>query len=741
MLAATIQVLVLAGAVVGQGLLNVPFPAHRVIGNVYHVGSKDLASYLITTPEGHILINSSFESTVPLIKTNVESLGFKMGDIKILLASHAHSDHVAGHALVRELTGAKVYVMRGDDAAIASGGEGQYFYTRSRWKACPVDHVLEDGDEVKLGGVTLVARRTPGHTRGCTTWTWRVNDAGKPYDVVVIGSPNVNPGYQLAGNKDYPEIADDFARTFQVLKALPCDVFLGAHGAYYGMIDKYQRLKNSPDKNPFIDPDGYRAYVALKEKAFRDTLAAQQAELAAKPSAGRAARAPGIRRPNIVLVMPDDVGYGDFACNGNPVIHTPNVDAFAAQSVRFTDFHVSPTCAPTRSALMTGRHEFKSGVTHTIMERERMSLKATTLAQVLKSTGYTTGIFGKWHLGDEDAYQPERRGFDEVFIHGAGGIGQTYPGSCGDAPGNTYFNPALLHNGRFEKTEGYCTDLFFAQALKWLDEKRTEPAPFFAYITPNAAHAPLDCPEAYAKHYEGKVPANVAKFFGMIENIDDNFGKLVEKLREWGLEQNTLVIFMTDNGGTAGTRIFNAGMHGAKGTAYQGGTRVPSFWRWPLGFSGGIDVAALTAHIDIFPTLAEITGATLSDDVRRQVEGRSLLPLLKDPKAEWPDRFFVTHVGRWPKGQAAQSKYARSSIRDSRFALVDNTELYDLVADPGETKNVLDQNPDEAAKLRSAYDRWWQDVLPCLENEDAIGPKYNPFHERYWKQFGGGPAS
>ncbi len=735
MLATMIQVLVLAGAVVGQGLFNVPWPAHRVIGNVYYVGSKDLASYLITTPEGHILINSSFESTVPLIKTNVESLGFKMSDIKILLASHAHSDHVAGHALVRELTGAKVYVMRGDDAVIASGGQGQYFYTRSRWKPCPVDRVLEDGEEVKLGGVTLVARRTPGHTRGCTTWTWRVEDGGKPYDVVVIGSPNVNPGYQLAGNKDYPEIADDFSRTFQILKALPCDVFLGAHGAYYGMIEKYQRAKNGAEKNPFVDPEGYRAYVALKEKAFRDTLAAQQAEQAARPGAGGVGR----RRPNIVLVMPDDVGYGDFACNGNPVIHTPHVDAFSRQSVRFTDFHVSPTCAPTRSALMTGRHEFKSGVTHTIMERERMSLKATTLAQVLKAAGYTTGIFGKWHLGDEDAYQPERRGFDEVFIHGAGGIGQTYPGSCGDAPGNRYFNPALMHNGRFEKTEGYCTDLFFAQALKWLDEKRTHPAPFFAYITPNAAHAPLDCPEAYAKRHAGAVPENVAKFFGMIENIDDNFGTLLEKLREWGLEQNTLVIFMTDNGGTAGTRVFNAGMRGAKGTAYQGGTRVSAFWRWPAGFSGGVDAGALTAQIDIFPTLAEITGATLSDDVRRQVEGRSLLPLLKDPHADWADRVFVTHVGRWAKGQAAQSKYARSSIRDSRFTLVDNTELYDLKADPAETKNVLDQNPDEAAKLRAAYDQWWQDVLPCLENEDAVGPKVNPFKERYWKQFGGGP--
>ena len=225
---------------------------------------------------------------------------------------------------------------------------------------------------------------------------------------------------------------------------------------------------------------------------------------------GRDATAGGAGdRPNIVLVMPDDVGYGDFACLGNPVIRTPHIDAFHRESVRLADFHVSPTCAPTRCALLTGRHEFKSGVTHTILERERMSLKATTLAQVLKSAGYSTGVFGKWHLGDEARYQPGRRGFDEVFIHGGGGIGQTYPGSCGDAPGNTYFDPAILHNGTFEKTEGYCTDSFFGRALTWMDERRKGDAPFFAYITPNAAHAPLQCPDEYSRRYAGKVPRRI----------------------------------------------------------------------------------------------------------------------------------------------------------------------------------------------------------------------------------------
>lgn len=273
--------LALATAAVGQGPAEwyEPFPAHKVIGNVYYVGSKDLATYLITTDEGHILINSGFERTVPLIQKSVESLGFKMTDVKILLASHAHSDHVAGHALLQKVTGAKVHVMRGDDQVIASGGKGQYKYkyTTDRWAPCKVDRVLEDRDEVKLGGVTLVARLTPGHTRGCTTWTWRAEDGGKKYDVVVIGSPNVNPGFQLVGNKDYPEIAADFAKTFEVLKSLHCDVFLGAHGGYYGMVDRYELLKKG-QATAFVNPEGYKEYVALKERVFRKTLATQQEE-------------------------------------------------------------------------------------------------------------------------------------------------------------------------------------------------------------------------------------------------------------------------------------------------------------------------------------------------------------------------------------------------------------------------------------------------------------------------------
>jgi metallo-beta-lactamase class B len=264
-----------AGTLLAQSDWDEPFPPHRIADHLYYVGSKGLATYLITTGKGHILINSGFERTVPIIRANVETLGFKFSDIKILLASHAHSDHVEGHALIQELTGARVEVMEGDDKVISGGGRGQYLY-HEIWRPCKVDRVLRDGDTVTLGEATVTARLTPGHTRGCTTWTMQATDAGKPLNVVIIGSPNVNPGYQLANNTSYPEIAEDFARTFRLLNALPCDIFLGAHGSYYGMEAKVARLQKDPKTNPFVDSEGYRAYVANREDAFRETLRQQQ---------------------------------------------------------------------------------------------------------------------------------------------------------------------------------------------------------------------------------------------------------------------------------------------------------------------------------------------------------------------------------------------------------------------------------------------------------------------------------
>jgi metallo-beta-lactamase class B len=257
------------------------FPPHRVVGDVYYVGSAGLASYLITTPEGHILINSSLEASVRLIKASVEKLGFKFSDVKILLISHAHFDHCAGSARVKELTGAKYMVMDADVPVVESGGKADFQYGNSPdalYPATKVDRVLHDGDELKLGGVALVAHKTPGHTKGCTTWTMNAGDAGgKKYDVVIVGSPNVNDGYKLVNNAAYPEIAQDFERAFRVWKSLACDVFLGAHGSYYGMAEKFALMKDGA-ANPFIDPEGYKRYIAEREAAFREEWKKQQGQ-------------------------------------------------------------------------------------------------------------------------------------------------------------------------------------------------------------------------------------------------------------------------------------------------------------------------------------------------------------------------------------------------------------------------------------------------------------------------------
>jgi metallo-beta-lactamase class B len=253
---------------------HVPF---RVIGNVYYVGSKDLASYLITTPQGLILINSNLPSSVPLIRKNVEALGFHFKDVKILLISHGHWDHAAGSAAIKRLTGAKYMVMDSDVPLVESGGKDDFQYGKtaeSQFPVTKVDRVLHDGDEVRLGGVMLVAHKTPGHTKGCTTWTMKVREDSKSYNVVIVGSPNVNTGYKLVGNTAYPTIAQDYEMTFRTLRSLPCDVFLGAHGSYFGMEAKFPRMK-AGGANPFVDPEGYKSYVAEREQAFLTELAKQ----------------------------------------------------------------------------------------------------------------------------------------------------------------------------------------------------------------------------------------------------------------------------------------------------------------------------------------------------------------------------------------------------------------------------------------------------------------------------------
>jgi metallo-beta-lactamase class B len=258
-----------------------PFPPFRIAGNLYYVGSKDLAIYLVTTPRGHILINSGLVSSVPLIRTSVEKLGFKVNDIKILLISHAHWDHDGGSSEIKTLTGATYMVMDADVPVVESGGKTDFQYGNTPASLYPptkIDRALHDGDEVRLGTTTLVAHLTPGHTKGCTTWTMKVNEAGKTYDVVIIGSPNVNEGYRLVMNSSYPEIESDYEKTFRVLKTLPVDIFLGAHGGYFDMTSKYARLKEGA-ANPFIDPAGYTSYITDREKAYRTELAKQKSAL------------------------------------------------------------------------------------------------------------------------------------------------------------------------------------------------------------------------------------------------------------------------------------------------------------------------------------------------------------------------------------------------------------------------------------------------------------------------------
>ena len=432
----------------------------------------------------------------------------------------------------------------------------------------------------------------------------------------------------------------------------------------------------------------------------------------------------GAKAPNVILVLTDDQGYGDIAAHGNTMIRTPNLDRLYAESVRLTNFHVDPTCSPTRSALMTGRYSTRTGVWHTIMGRSLMDAHEVTIAEMLKAKGYRTAMFGKWHLGDNYPCRPQDQGFDLAFYNGGGGVTQTP-----DYFGNDYFDDTYFRNGVPEKTEGYCTDVWFREALEFI--RRNKDRPFFVYLPTNAAHGPYLVAEKYSKPYrERGVPATMAAFYGMITNIDENMGRLVARLKEWDLERDTILIFMTDNGTAAGVarrrrgapasprgwRGFNAGMRGQKGSEYDGGHRVPCFIRWPGGgIGGGRDVPQLTAHIDILPTIAEWCGADLPAD--RKLDGKSLAPLLEGRSAGWPQRTLLVHSQRieYPE------KWRKCAVMTDRWRLVNGTELYDMKADPGQRANVADQHPDVVARLRAEYEAWWQSLAPVFDRFVAIG--------------------
>ena len=445
--------------------------------------------------------------------------------------------------------------------------------------------------------------------------------------------------------------------------------------------------------------------------------------------------------PNIILVITDDQGYGDFGFTGNPLIRTPHLNKMAAGSARMTQFYVSPVCAPTRASLMTGRYNYRTRVVDTYIGRAMMEPDEVTVAEVLREAGYATGIFGKWHLGDTYPMRPQDQGFDEVLVHRGGGIGQP-----SDPPGgeDQYTDPILFHNGEAVPMEGYVTDVVFDSAMNWMEEAHQAGRPFFAYVATNAPHGPFgDVPadeyayyqgldlegEAYPHHAgldlgEETDPDRLARIFAMITNIDSNVGRLFERLDTLGLTENTLVLFMLDNG--PNSRRFVGGMRGMKSEVYEGGIRSPLWAHWPARLQAGHAVGEIAAHIDVLPTLVEAAGAEIPDSL--QIDGRSLLPLLEGEEMEWPDRtlFIQTHRGDAP------TRYHHFAARDARWKLVHNSgfgqhgfegepafELYDLEHDPLETQNLAAEHPDVVDEIKSRYDAWFDDVSATRPNNYA----------------------
>ena len=437
-------------------------------------------------------------------------------------------------------------------------------------------------------------------------------------------------------------------------------------------------------------------------------------------------------QPNIVIIIADDQGYGDLGHTGNPIIKTPNIDALAAESTSLTDYHVAPTCSPTRAALMTGHWTDRTGVWHTINGRSMLRENEITLGQLLKDNGYSTGMFGKWHLGDNYPYRPEDRGFDEVYRHGGGGVGQTP-----DVWDNAYFDGSYFHNGAIVPAEGFCTDVFFKQAKMFMKEQADAGKPFFAYISTNAPHGPLHCPQKYLDMYTGQ-SQKIAAFYGMITNIDDNVGATRQYLKDLGVFDNTLFIFTTDNGTATGSEIFNAGMRGKKGSEYDGGHRVPFFIHWP---NGGMDrlkkVDTLCHAVDVAPTLLDLTGG--KNPKGYKFDGVSIRKVLEaDGDVNWPDRMLITDSQRVKD----PIKWRKSSVMSQGWRLVNQKELYNIDKDPGQTKNIASQNPDQVARMQAFYDDWWAELEPTFAEttELHVGHKDHPVVSLTSHDWIGGPT-
>ncbi|MFH1266131.1 MAG: arylsulfatase [Planctomycetota bacterium] len=419
------------------------------------------------------------------------------------------------------------------------------------------------------------------------------------------------------------------------------------------------------------------------------------------------AQPPRANRPNVILVLTDDQGYGDLSCHGNPVLKTPYLDKLHAESVRFTDFHVAPMCAPTRGELLTGRDAIDNGAYCVCSGRTFIRRGIPTMAEVFAQSGYQTGIFGKWHLGDNYPHRPGDRGFREAVYHMGWGITSTP-----EFWNNDYFDDTFRHNGQLREYPGYCTDVWFAEARRWISACREKNEPFFAYISTNAPHGPFWVPAEYREPYK-HLDRDTAGFFGMIANIDENMARLDAMLAETGLRENTILLFITDNGGTGGIKVYNAGMRGAKASLYEGGHRVPCFLRWPGGsLRPAGDVDALTHGQDLLPTLIDLCGLKSPQTQNDRFDGTSLAGLLGgQPQPELTDRMLVVQYGGLRK---AQPQPWDSTVMLSQWRLVKGEELYDVKADPGQQSDVAADHPDLVRKLRDHYQNWWADLQPAL---------------------------
>jgi len=425
------------------------------------------------------------------------------------------------------------------------------------------------------------------------------------------------------------------------------------------------------------------------------------------------------KRPNVVLILTDDQGYGEIGAHGNASIKTPNLDKLHGECTRFTDFHVGTTCAPTRAGLLTGHNCNSTGVWHTIGGRSLLREDEWTLADALKEAGYRTGHFGKWHLGDATPFLPHERGFEYSVSHGGGGIGNTP-----DYWGNDYFDDTYSVNGKPVKFEGFCADVFFSEGMKFMEKHKDEN--FFCYIASNTPHGPWNVERRYWEPYEDTAPTeNRARFYGTVANIDENVGELRAKLDELGIADNTIVVFMTDNGSGGGVTCgpdghveegpcnYNAGMRGVKGWEFEGGHRVPFLlYRPSCNTSDGRDVDVLTSYTDFMPTILDLCGVEVPEG--RTFHGRSLVPLMHDEAgAEWSGRTLVADTQRI----ARPVKWRKSCVMRKKWRLINGRELYDMSVDPGQKDDIAGDNPDVVADLREEYLKWWDLVSEQFDRD------------------------